>query len=285
MQPRTHATAPNRMLAADEEARLFLRHRDGDARATRALVDAHMPLINKIAGTYSGFGSHHADVVQEAALGFMQGLAHFDPDRGFRINTFCRWWSRAAATEWVRNNHSLVKIGTTAAQKKLFGSLRRTMSKHGIMGNPTPEQMALLVADFGMDEAVIREMMVRLSSLAEVSADAPIRAADGSTLTRIDQMVDETQSPDAVEDAFDDGRRTAAMREAIAALDARKRDIIERRYLQDEADTLEMLARTHGVTRERIRQLEVQAIEQLGLALPSRLSQMAGQERRTARLH
>jgi RNA polymerase sigma-32 factor len=273
------------MLAADEEARLFLRHRDGDARATRALVDAHMPLINKIAGTYSGFGSNHADVVQEAALGFLQGLAHFDPDRGFRINTFCRWWSRAAATEWVRNNHSLVKIGTTAAQKKLFGSLRRTMARLGIMGNPTPEQMALLVADFGMDEEVIREMIVRLSSLAEVSADAPIRGNDGSTLTRIDQMADESQSSGMVEDAFDDARRANAMREAIAALDARKRDIIERRYLKDEADTLEVLARTHGVTRERIRQLEVQAIEQLGLAIPGRLSRMAGQDRRTARLH
>lgn len=279
----TPIRARQRMLGAAEEMSLFLRHRDGDEAATHALVDAHMPLIQKIAGRYSRFGTNHADIVQEAVLGFVQGLNHYDPDRGFRVSTLCRWWSRAAVADWIRANHSLVKLGTTAVQKKLFGSLKHAMARNGVYDAvPSERQLEVLAKELSIPASDIRDMAMRMSSGAETSTDAPIRGMDGNGFTRLDQMADESADVSTLEDRMDDRRRRQALVGALDGLDARKRDIIERRYLADEAETLEDLSLTHGVTRERIRQLEVQAIEQLGLSLPAMLSTMAGQERRSS---
>lgn len=270
-----------RMLDRDEELALFRRHADGDRRATDRLLEAHMTLLHSIAGRYSRFGPKHEDIMQEAALGFIQGLERYDPDTGFRINTFCRWWIRAAITEWVRVNHSLVRIGTTAAQKKLFGSLRGAMAKRGIYpdGGLRPEELEMLAKDLGASVEEIAEMSVRLSPMAETSLDASI-GTDSGGMTRVDQMVDMNSLPEDRDDAFDDRRRREAVHNALGGLDARQRDIIERRYLAHETETLEEVSQVYGLTRERIRQLEKQAIEQLGLAIPGMLSRLAGQERR-----
>lgn len=284
MNAMTTISRPARMLGVDEELALYHRHMAGDGKATRLLVDAHMPLLNKMAGRYSRFGVNHGDLVQEATLGFIQGVNHFDPERGFRLNTLCRWWVKAAITEWVRVNHSLVRIGTTAAQKKLFGSLRESMTRLGIYpeNGLTSLQLAALEKDLGVPAREISEMATRISSVAETSLDTPIAGADGNSgMTRVDQLSDERAMPIVFEDAYDDERRRDALHAVLGILTPRKRDIIQRRYLADEVETLEALSETHGVSRERVRQLEVQAIEELGLALPAALSQMAGQERRS----
>ena len=275
-----------RMLGAEEEAMLFARHQQGDAAATRRLVEAHMPLINKVAGRYSHFGPRHGDAVQEGVLGFIEGLRRFDPTRGFRISTFCRWWVRATITDWQRNNHSQVKIGTTSAQKRIFGALKDAKTRLGIHGDGVPSRVDLerLAVDLGVEASEVAQMCVRTSPGGEISLDVTLKGVDGQEgASLVDMLADESSDPAVAEEAADDLRRATALRAAVAGLDERKRDIIERRYLADEAETLEDLSRTHGVTRERIRQLEVQAIEQLGLALPAKLSRMAGQERRDAR--
>lgn len=271
-----------RMLGAEEELELYRRHMDGDGRATRVLIEAHMPLINKIAGRYSRFGDKHEDIVQEGVVGFLQGLDHFDPTRGFRLNTLCRWWIKAAITEWVRTNHSLVRIGTTAGQKKLFGSLREAMIRLSIYPDNFLSQsdLAALEADLKMPAAEIEEMAVRLAANAETSLDVKM-ADDAGSSTRVEQMADERHDVESLEQRIDDDRRRQALRRALDTLDPRKRDIVVRRYLNDEVETLEDLSLTYGVSRERIRQLEVQAISELGLSVPAGLSQFAGQERRS----
>ena len=286
MNAMTTIRRTGRMLGAEEELALHRRHVDGDRRATHDLVEAHMPLINKVAGRYSGFGRNHGELVQEGSVGFIQGLNHFDPALGYRINTLCRWWIRAAVTDWVRNNHSLIKLGTTAAQKKAFGSLKAAKARLGIYdeGALTQVEVSRLAKDIGIDEAEVYEMNTRLSPLAITSLDTPMQGRDGGDGgTRVDHLADPHAHPEDFEDALDDARRSTALHVALERLDPRRRDIIRRRYLDDDGATLAELADVYGVSRERIRQLEVQGIEELGLSLPAALSNMAGQERRTAR--
>lgn len=278
-------TRTARMLGADEERQLFARHSSGDRRATRLIIDAHLPLVNKIAGSYSGFGRNHDDIVQEGLVGLLQGLDRFNPDLGFRINTFCRWWIRASISEWVRYNHSLIRLGTTPAQKKAFGSLADAKAKLGIYSDTlTRGDVTRLAAALAIPESDVSEMHQRMSPGAVSSMDAPIRGEDGGVL-RVETMPDTRSTVADLEEGIDDNRRRAALADALVLLDPRKRDIINRRYLSEEVATLEELSEVHGVSRERIRQLEVQAIEILGLALPGRLSTMAGQDRRNATVH
>lgn len=285
MNAMTTIRRTGRMLTAADEASLFVQHVAGERRATHELLEAHMPLINKIAGKYSRFGKDHDELVQEGAVGFIQGLNHFDPELGYRINTLCRWWIRAAISEWVRSNHSLLKIGTTAAQKKAYGSLKEAKSRLSIYDDAriSSVDIARLAKDIGIPESDVREMSIRLSPNAITSLDARLPGADGEGVERVDQLADESAMPGDMEEALDDMRRHAAMLTALDHLDARKRDIIQRRYLAEEVETLADVADVHGVSRERVRQLEVQAIETLGLSLPAALSNLVGQERRTAR--
>lgn len=269
------------MLTAEVERDLFERHARGEARATRDLVDAHMPLINRIAGHYSRFGDRHDDFVQEGVAGFMNGLARFDASRGFRVNTFCRWWIRAGIADWARDNASMVRIGASVEQKRLYASLKGALSRHGNRDGTEPrrETLAAIACELGVSVAQVEAMRARIGGGGIVSLDAAF-AEGGASL--LDVLADD---PDVIErrhEEIDDQRRSAALREQIEKLDPRKQDIIRRRYLADEAETLKDLSETHGVSRERIRQLEEQAIEELGLSLPAALSTMAGQERRTA---
>ncbi len=275
-----HARRNGEMLTAETEMELFARHDAGDARATRKLVDSHMPLINKIAGRYSRFGDRHEDFVQEGVAGFMMGLARFEPGKGCRINTFCRWWIMASVADWARDNASMVRIGASVEQKRLYASLKRVLARHGNRegGELRRETLASIACELGVSVAQVEEMRARLSGNGVISLDAT--SVEGGTL--LDSLADDAHVVDALHDEIDERRRSGALREQIERLDPRKRDIIRRRYLADEAETLQDLSDTHGVTRERIRQLEVQAIEELGLALPAALSTMAGQRRRCA---
>lgn len=272
------------MLTSEREAELFRRHREGDHRATDRLVRAHLPLINKIAAIYSRNGATHRDLVQEGVVGFIQGLERFDPERGFRISTLCRWWIRAAVTDSVRANSTMMRIGTTATQKRIWSGLAQARAKLGIYDEqPTRLDVARLAEHFGADADEVEATIHRMHPLTETSLDAQLSGLEGSVQSRVDTIADERQDPTDREEAIDDRRRMDALRVAVTRLDARKRDIIERRYMGDSSETLEQLSTTYGITRERIRQLEVQALEQLGLSIPAALGRMHGERPRARR--
>jgi RNA polymerase sigma-32 factor len=234
-----------------------------DPEAARRLVTSHLRLVAKIAMGYRGYGLPVSEIVSEGNVGLMQAVKRFDPDKGFRLATYAMWWIRASIQEYVLRSWSMVKMGTTAAQKKLFFNLRKAKNNIGAIeeGDLTPEHLATLSDQLGVTEGEVTEMNRRLSG-PDSSLNAPLRS-DGESEWQ-DWLADDTADQETrLAEREEMGDRHELLVNAMKDLTDRERDIIQARRLQDEPATLEELSRKYGVSRERVRQIEVRAFEKL----------------------
>ncbi len=258
------------MLTVEQEQELALAWRDNeDASALRQLVGSHLRLVIKIARGFSGYGLPLSDLVAEGNVGLMQAARKFEPERGFRFATYAMWWIRAAIQEYILHSNSIVKMGTTAAQKKLFFNLRQMKSrlKQHDAGDLSPEAVETIAATLDVTQKDVIEMNRRMSG-GDVSLNVTM-TEDGET-EWLDRLVDEAPTQDLVlADADERAHRHALLTEALTQLNAREREILVERRLRDEPLTLEELSHRFHVSRERIRQLEVRAIEKLKRAMLS----------------
>ena len=251
------------MLTPDEEYMLAKRWREhGDREAAHKLVTSHLRLVAKIAMGYRGYGLPIAEVVSEGNVGLMQAVKRFEPDKGFRLATYAMWWIKAAIQEYILRSWSLVKMGTTASQKKLFFNLRKAKGRISAYdeGDLRPEQVKAIAKRLGVPEQDVIEMNRRLGG--DTSLNAPLRQ-DGDGEWQ-DWLVDESENQEANLVAEEEGRnRLAALRQALGVLNERERRIFEARRLRDDPITLEDLSSEFGVSRERVRQIEVRAFEKV----------------------
>ena len=255
------------LLDADEEYMLAKRWREHDAAAAaQTLVTSHLRLVAKVAMRYRGYGLPLTDLVSEGNIGLMKAMRKFEPDYGFRLSTYAVWWIRAAITEYVLRSWSLVKMGTIAAQKKLFFSLRKVKQKMNIVDSRalTSEQSEALAERLNVSEREVVEMNDRLSA-CDTSLNAPIaHSADGSGVEFQDTLVDDTPSPETmVAELQERNVRRALLERALATLPERERRIFVERRLADQPKTLAELGQIFGISRERVRQLEVRAYEKV----------------------
>jgi len=252
------------MLSPEREQELALAWRDlGDEAALRELVGSHLRLVIKIARGFAGYGLPISDLIAEGNVGLMQAAQKFDPDRGFRFATYAMWWIRAAIQEHILHSTSIVKMGTTAAQKKLFFNLRQLKGRleQFEAGDLSPETVATIAAELGVPGKDVVEMNRRMSG-ADGSLNETV-LEDGE-IEWLDRLVDERPSQEALlAEADEMTQRRKLLGEAMARLNAREREILVERRLRDEPLTLEDLGRRFHVSRERIRQLEVRAVEKL----------------------
>ncbi len=256
------------ILEADEEYMLAQRWREhGDVDAAHALVTSHLRLVAKIAMGYRGYGLPLADLVSEGNIGLMKAVKKFEPERGFRLSTYAMWWIRAAITEYVLRSWSMVKMGTVAAQKKLFFNLRKLKGRLNILDNGelAPEHAAKLAEALNVSETEVIDMNHRLMA-HDVSLNAPL--SDGETLEFQDTLVDESPTPESqAADGEELGLRRELLKGALSVLPARERHIFTERRLNDDPATLEQLGQIYGISRERVRQLEVRAFEKVQKAV------------------
>jgi RNA polymerase sigma-32 factor len=254
------------MLEPEQEYMLAKRWvEDGDTDAAHQMVTSHLRLAAKIAMGYRGYGLPQAEVISEANVGLMQAVKRFDPEKGFRLATYAMWWIRASIQEYILRSWSLVKLGTTSAQKKLFFNLRKAKARIGALeeGDLRPENVARIAHDLGVTEDEVISMNRRLSG-GDASLNATVGTEDGSATQWQDWLEDEdaNQADDYAErDEYT--QRLALMEEAMEVLNERERDILTQRRLQDSPVTLEDLSGVYNVSRERIRQIEVRAFEKL----------------------
>ncbi|MBK1625105.1 MULTISPECIES: RNA polymerase sigma factor RpoH [Afifella] len=258
------------MLEPQEEYILAKRYQEHDDRdAAHRLVTSHLRLVAKIAMGYRGYGLPIGEVISEGNVGLMQAVKRFDPDKGFRLATYAMWWIRAAIQEYILRSWSLVKMGTTANQKRLFFNLRKAKSQISALeeGDLKPEQVATIAKRLNVSEEEVISMNRRLSG--DASLNAPIRANEGEGGEWQDWLSDdETESQETNLIAQDElQQRRAMLKDAIEVLDERERRIFEARRLSDEPLTLEELSGEFGVSRERVRQLEVRAFEKVQKAM------------------
>ena len=257
------------ILAPEEEymlAKRFQEHQD--AKAAEHLVSSHLRLVAKIAMKYRGYGLPVTQLISEGNIGLMQGVKKFDPDRGFRLATYAMWWIRASMQEFILRSWSLVKIGTTAAQKKLFFNLRRMKNNLEAFedGDLRPEDVATISHNLGVTEDEVISMNRRMSKGGDTSLNVPMNE-DGDGQWQ-DWLVDDGPLQDAaVADAQEDDMRHAMLSEALNSLNEREKHILAERRLADEPKTLEELSQVYDVSRERIRQIEVRAFEKLQKAM------------------
>ncbi len=253
------------MLEKDEEFMLAKRWQEHeDAEAAHKLVTSHLRLVAKIAMGYRGYGLPIAEVISEGNVGLMQSVKKFDPDKGFRLATYAMWWIRASIQEYILRSWSLVKMGTTAAQKKLFFNLRRMKSQMRALedGDLHPDQVEQIATKLGVTDDDVISMNRRLSG-PDASLNAPMRA-DGEAEWQDWLADDDAESAeDELAESDEFSSRMALLQEAMAGLNERERHIIEVRKLAEEPKTLEDLAQVYNVSRERIRQIEVRAFEKL----------------------
>ena len=253
------------MLEKDEEFMLAKRWQEHqDTEAAHRMVTSHLRLVAKIAMGYRGYGLPIAEVISEGNVGLMQAVKKFDPDKGFRLSTYAMWWVRAAIQEYILRSWSLVKMGTTAAQKKLFFNLRRMKSQMQALeeGDLKPEQVEHIATKLGVTDDEVISMNRRLSG-PDASLNAPMRA-DGESQWQdwlADDNADNAEEDLAESDEFD--TRMTLLQEAMGGLNERERHIIQERRLTEAPKTLEELADVYKVSRERIRQIEVRAFEKL----------------------
>jgi RNA polymerase sigma-32 factor len=263
------------MLQPQEEYMLAKRWREhGDREAAHRLVTSHLRLAAKIGMGYRGYGLPISEVISEGNVGLMQAVKRFDPDRGFRLATYAIWWIRATIQEYILRSWSLVKMGTTGSQKKLFFNLRRAKSRISALeeGDLRPEQVALIAKQLAVSEQDVIDMNRRLGG--DVSLNAPIRQ-DGESGEWQDWLVDESVDQEEVLAASQEAdHRHKALVDSLSVLNARERRIFEARRLAEEPVTLEELAKEFGVSRERVRQIEVRAFEKVQGAVKSRVAAM-----------
>jgi RNA polymerase sigma-32 factor len=239
----------------------------GDPEAARRLVISHLRLVAKIAMGYRGYGLPVSEIVSEGNVGLMQAVKRFDPDKGFRLATYAMWWIRAAIQEYVLRSWSMVKMGTTAAQKKLFFNLRKAKSNIGAIeeGDLTPDHTVKLADQLGVTEREVTEMNRRLAG-PDSSLNAPLRSESESEWQ--DWLADDTMDQETrLAEREERGDRHELLTSALDTLSERERDIIQERRLKDEPATLEDLSQKYGVSRERVRQIEVRAFEKLQAAM------------------
>ena len=252
------------LLSAEDEYMFAKRWKEHeDPEAARRLVTSHLRLVAKIAMGYRGYGLPVSEIVSEGNVGLMQAVKRFEPDKGFRLATYAMWWIRASIQEYVLRSWSMVKLGTTAAQKKLFFNLRKAKSNIGAIeeGDLTPEHVATLSDQLGVTPTEVTDMNRRLSG-PDSSLNAPLRSESESDWQ--DWLADDTADQEtrlAEREEMDD--RHTLLVNAMKDLTERERDIIQARRLQDEPVTLEDLSQKYGVSRERVRQIEVRAFEKL----------------------
>jgi len=248
-------------------AKRWQEHQDSDA--AEKLVTSHLRLVARIAMGYRGYGLPIGEVISEGNVGLMQAVKRFDPDKGFRLATYAMWWIRASIQEYILRSWSLVKMGTTAAQKKLFFNLRRAKSQLQALddGDLKPEHVKTIATKLGVPEEDVVNMNRRLGG--DASLNAPIRAESESGEWQ-DWLVDDTptQEDRLVEDE-ELQRRKSYLSSAMAVLNDRERRVFEARRLTEEPATLEQLSEEFGVSRERIRQIEVRAFEKVQKAVTS----------------
>ncbi|WP_293897874.1 RNA polymerase sigma factor RpoH [Phenylobacterium sp.] len=253
------------MLPKDEEFMLAKRWQEHeDAEAAHKMVTSHLRLVAKIAMGYRGYGLPIGEVISEGNVGLMQAVKKFDPDKGFRLATYAMWWIRASIQEYILRSWSLVKMGTTAAQKKLFFNLRKAKSEIAALqeGDLRPDQVSLIATKLGvLDEEVI-SMNRRLAG-GDASLNSPMRADSESEWQ--DWLVDDkTPSQETViAESQEKSVRMSLLEAAMVELSERERHILTERRLKDDPTTLEELAGEYGVSRERVRQIEVRAFEKL----------------------
>jgi RNA polymerase sigma-32 factor len=256
------------MLEPNQEYMLAKRWREhGDPDAAQELITSHLRLVARIAMGYRGYGLPIGEVISEGNVGLMQAVKRFEPDRGFRLATYAMWWIRASIQEYILRSWSLVKMGTTAAQKKLFFNLRRAKSQLQALeeGDLKPEHVKSIARKFGVSEEDVVSMNRRLGG--DASLNAPVRA-DSESGEWQDWLVDD--APDQEEQLVESqelGRRKSYLSDALATLNERERRIFEARRLVDDPITLEQLSTEFGVSRERIRQIEVRAFEKVQKAV------------------
>ncbi len=258
------------MLARDEEFMLAKRWREHeDSQAAHRMVTSHLRLVAKIAMGYRGYGLPIGEVISEGNVGLMQAVKKFEPEKGFRLATYAMWWIRASIQEYILRSWSLVKMGTTAAQKKLFFNLRKAKSEIEALGDGDmrPEQVSQIATKLGVLDAEVISMNRRLSGGGDASLNVPMRA-DGEMEWQ-DWLADDEQvsQETALADSEEAGIRSSLLQTAMAELNDRERHILTERRLKDEPTTLEDLATHYGVSRERVRQIEVRAFEKLQKAI------------------
>lgn len=254
------------LLEPQEEYMLAKRWFDHqDTQAAHKMVTSHLRLAAKIAMGYRGYGLPQAEVISEANVGLMQAVKRFDPEKGFRLATYAMWWIRASIQEYILRSWSLVKLGTTSAQKKLFFNLRKAKAKVGALeeGDLRPENLALVAKDLSVSEEEVISMNRRLSG-GDASLNATV-GSDGEGTTQWQDWLEDEDSDQAGDYAekneFD--TRHALLMQAMSALNDREKDVLEKRRLAETPITLEELSESYGVSRERIRQIEVRAFEKL----------------------
>jgi len=247
-------------------AKRFQEHGDPDAAAQ--LVTSHLRLVAKIAMGYRGYGLPVSELISEGNIGLMQGVKKFEPDRGFRLATYAMWWIRASIQEFILRSWSLVKMGTTAAQKKLFFNLRRMKAKLDAFedGDLRPEDVAKIATDLGVTEEEVVSMNRRMAMGGDTSLNVPMREDSESKWQ--DWLADEgTLQDSVVAEAQEADVRHDMLVEAMDDLNEREKHILTERRLTDDPKTLEELSKVYGVSRERVRQIEVRAFEKLQKAM------------------
>jgi RNA polymerase sigma-32 factor len=271
------------LLTPEEEYMLAKRFQEhGDPEAAERLVTSHLRLVAKIAMGFRGYGLPVSELISEGNIGLMQGVKKFEPDRGFRLATYAMWWIRASIQEFILRSWSLVKMGTTAAQKKLFFNLRRMKNNLEAFedGDLRPEDVKKIATDLGVTEAEVVSMNRRMAMGGDTSLNVPMRE-DGDGQWQ-DWLVDnEPLQDERVAEAQEGDMRHAMLSEALDTLNEREKHILSERRLIDEPKTLEELSQVYSVSRERVRQIEVRAFEKLQKAM----MRIAGEQNMLAFAH
>jgi len=256
------------MLEQDQEYMLAKSWRErGDTEAAHQLVTSHLRLVAKIAMGYRGYGLPLSELISEGNVGMMQAVKRFDPERGFRLATYAMWWIRASIQEYILHSWSLVKMGTTASQKKLFFNLRKLKGQLKAMeeGDLHPENVSKIAETLGVPEQDVVSMNRRLAA-PDHSLNAPLRI-DGDGEWQ-DWLVDEEADQETVfAESEELGKRRALLNAAMENLNERERHILQERRLKEDPTTLEDLSQVYGISRERVRQIEVRAFEKLQKAI------------------
>lgn len=257
------------LLKPEQEYMLAKRYQEhGDPEAAAQLVTSHLRLVAKIAMGYRGYGLPVSELISEGNIGLMQGVKKFEPDRGFRLATYAMWWIKASIQEYILRSWSLVKMGTTAAQKKLFFNLRRMKNNLRAFedGDLHPDDVTTIATKLGVSETEVVNMNRRMAMGGDASLNVSVREdGDGQWM---DWLTDDAPLQDAaVADAQEASMRHALLGEALQALNERERHILNERRLVDEPKTLEELSQVYNVSRERVRQIEVRAFEKLQKAM------------------